>query len=82
MIPGGAGRDIESETQLQITWFPPDRRNGIVRTGTERQIRAYHNAQKDWNPVIERRTVTVSAWEMVTLEDLDSNMLETDEADG
>ena len=59
MIP----RDAESETQWKVTWFPPDR-NEVTRTGTERQVLKQAELQAEWNPIIEKREITVGPWEI------------------
>jgi len=55
-------KDAESETQWKVTWFPPDRHHAI-RTGTERQVRYAAKLQAEWNPIIEKREITVGPWQ-------------------
>lgn len=59
MIP----RDAESETHWRVTWFPADRPD-VVRTGTERQVLKMAELQAAWNPILEKREITVGEWEM------------------
>lgn len=55
-------REVESETQWKVTWFPPDRAD-VTRTGNKRQILKQAELQADWNPIIEKREIIVGDWE-------------------
>lgn len=54
----------KTEVQWRVTWFPPDRAQRQF-TGTERAVRKRAEEEDYWNPIIERREVIVSEWEMV-----------------
>jgi len=56
---------IETEDQWKVTWFPPDVKERTI-TGNEARVKKTADLQRDWNPIIERRTITVGDWEIVT----------------
>lgn len=74
MIP----KDIESGEQWQVRYEGLSG-NEVTQTGNEGQMRFVAKARKEWNAILERRTVTVSAWEVV---DPEAAPEEDDEADG
>lgn len=78
MIP----KDIESGEQWQVRYGGLSG-NEVTQSGNEGQMRYVARARKEFGAVLERRTITVSAWECVDPDaPTDSNTLETDEADG
>lgn len=59
--------DTDTEEEWRVIWFPADKPDQIFQ-GDERAVRrrAASDNVKEWNPIVEKRTVTVSPWEPVT----------------
>jgi hypothetical protein len=70
-------KDIESKQQWQVS-FEGLHGNEIVRTGTEAQMRYLARQRREFGAVLERRTITVGAWEAVDIDAPVSSTLETD----
>ena len=50
--------------EWKVTWFPPHKKEAS-KTGTEAEVREAARLWAEYNPIIDKRTVTVSEWETV-----------------
>jgi hypothetical protein len=69
-------KDIESCEQWQLRYEGLSG-NEVVKTGTESQMRWLAKSKREFGAVLERRTITVGAWEAVDIDAPASNALET-----
>jgi hypothetical protein len=51
------------ETQWRVVWFPPE--GDAFMSGPEAKVRAKARREREWNPIVESRTVVVADWETV-----------------
>lgn len=51
------------EEVWRVTWFPPDKEQLSVQ-GTEAKVRTIADREAEWNPIIERRQIIRTAWEL------------------
>lgn len=56
--------DEVEETQWRVIWFPPEKEHRTF-SGSEAAVRRKASSENvaDWNPIIERREVTIRMWE-------------------
>lgn len=60
-------KDIESGDQWQVR-YEGLHGNEVTQTGNEGQMRYVAKQRREWGAVLERRTITVGAWEAVDID--------------
>lgn len=75
-------QDVESCEQWQVRWEGPIGRE-VKRNGTEAQVRFVARQHAEFQPVIEKRTITVGQWRNPDAPEpsFDSNALEAEDDD-
>lgn len=74
-------KDIESGDQWQVR-YEGLHGNEVTQTGNEGQMRYVAKQRREWGAVLERRTITVGAWEAVDPDAPAAPPEEDHEADG